>query len=321
MTSRVAIAVALGLAFAAPARAAVVEKIVAVVNGEIILSSELEEKVRPMLAEVRKEPDPAARERREAGLRREVLDRLIDNELIAQQARDLKIVITPQDVDKAVDEVKRRNNITDQQLADALAQQGFDIATYRQEVKQQITRIRVIELAVRARVSITDDDIKRYYEQNLKALGADRKVRASHIFLAIPEGATAAVLRQRESLARELVRLARNGADFARLAKEHSEDAATRGDGGDLGFFGRGMLPAAVEEIVFNMDPGEVRGPIRAERGFHVIKLIDRRDDKARPLEEIKDQIREQLYQQELEKHTRTWIAELRKRAHVHIRL
>ena len=121
--------------------------------------------------------------------------------------------------------------------------------------------------------------------------------------------------------AADLVRQARNGADFAKLAKEHSQDSATRQEGGDLGYFGRGMLPPAVEEIVFAMDPGEVRGPVRAERGFHIIKLVDRKDEKARTYEEVKDQLREQLYQQELDKHTRGWLGELKKRAHVQIRL
>jgi parvulin-like peptidyl-prolyl isomerase len=303
------------------ARAAVVEKIAAVVNGEIILQSELEDRIRPMLAEVRKESDPALRQRRETSVRREVLDRLVDEELLQQQARELKVAVTPQDVDKAVDEVKKRNNISDTQLNEALLQQGLDIATYRQEVKRQITRIKVIEIAVRAKVAVSDDDIKRYYDQNLRQLGADRKVRASHIFLAIPEGATNAEAEQVRKSAADLVRQARNGADFAKLAKEHSQDSATRQEGGDLGYFGRGMLPPAVEEIVFAMDPGEVRGPVRAERGFHIIKLVDRQDEKARTYEEVKDQLREQLYQQELDKHTRSWLGELKKRAHVQIRL
>ena len=306
---------------AGPAPAAVVERIVAVVNGEIILESQLEERGKVMFAEAKKDPDPVARKRREASLRREVLDHLVDEELLSQQARELKIVVTPQDVDRMVDDVKKRNNLDDTTLVDALAQQGMDLVSYREVVKKQITRLRVLDVTVRARVSVTDEDVRRYYESNLKQLGADRKVRASHIFLGIPPEATAAEADQIRRRALELVQRARGGEDFAKLARENSQDTATRSEGGDLGYFGRGMLPPAVEEIVFSMAPGEVRGPVRAERGFHVIKLVDRKDEKARPFEDVKEQIREQLMQQEMEKHTRTWLAEMRRKAHVAIRL
>ncbi len=304
-----------------PARAAVVERIVAVVNGEIILESQLEERGRAMFAEAKKDPDPVARKRRETSLRREVLDHLVDEELLAQQARELKIVVSPQDVDRMIDDVKKRNNLDDNTLVEALAQQGMDLVSYREVVKRQVLRLRVLEVTVRSRVAVTDEDIRRYYESNLKQLGADRKVRASHIFLGIPPEATAAEADQIRKRALELVQRARGGEDFAKLARENSQDTATRSEGGDLGYFGRGMLPPAVEEIVFSMSPGEVRGPVRAERGFHVIKLVDRKDEKARPFEDVKEQIREQLMQQEMEKHTRSWLAEMRRKAHVNIRL
>ncbi len=304
-----------------PARAAVVERIVAVVNGEIILESQLEERGRAMFAEAKKDPDPVARKRREVSLRKEVLDHLVDEELLSQQARELKIVVAPQDVDRMIDDVKKRNNLDDNTLVDALAQQGMDIVSYREVVKRQVLRIRVLDVTVRSRVAVTDEDIRRYYESNLKQLGADRKVRASHIFLGIPPEATAAEADQIRRRALELVQRARGGEDFAKLARENSQDTATRSEGGDLGYFGRGMLPPAVEEIVFSMSPGEVRGPVRAERGFHVIRLVDRKDEKARPFEDVKEQIREQLMQQEMEKHTRTWLAEMRRKAHINIRL
>src|SRR5437868_1552822 len=103
---RLLLCAALAASVPVAAHAAVVEKIVAVVNGEIILQSELEDRIRPMLAEVRKEPDPTLRRRREISVRSEVLDRLVDEELLQQQARELKVVVAPQDVDKAVEEVK-----------------------------------------------------------------------------------------------------------------------------------------------------------------------------------------------------------------------
>ena len=99
-----------------------------------------------------------------------------------------------------------------------------------------------------------------------------------------------------------------------------SDDAATRAEGGDLGYFGKDMLPKAIEEMVFAMKPGDIRGPVRADRGFHVIKLVDRKSKSAKPLEEVKDDIRMQLRQKEMERQTKTYLTELRKKTLVDIR-
>jgi parvulin-like peptidyl-prolyl isomerase len=300
----------------------VAERIVAVVGGNIILLSELDDRAKPYMGEAEREADPKAREKKKALIRREVLERMIDDELIQLQATDLKVQVTSEDIDHAVEDIKKQNNINQDQLVEALKEQGMTLQQYRQDVmKRQIVRLRVISIAVRSRVSVSDDDVKTYYEQNVRGVGADRKVRASHIFIAIPEGASVQVSEQKQALAGELVRRARAGEDFAKLAREYSEDPATRKEGGDLGWFGKGALPAAVEEIVFGMEPGDVRGPIRAERGFHVLKLVERKDESVRPFAEVKEQLRQALFQQEMEKQTRNWLQELRKKAHIDVRL
>jgi parvulin-like peptidyl-prolyl isomerase len=303
------------------ARAHVTEKIVAVVGNDIILQSEMEERAKPYLGEAEREADPKIKEKKRQTILREVLERMIDEQLILQQAGDLKVTVTQDDIDKAVEDIKQQNHINQEQLVEALKEQGMSLASYRQDLKRQITRIKVISIAVRSRVSISDDDIKTYYEQNVKSTGVDRKVHASHIFVTIPDGATVQQVEEKRAFAAQLVQKARAGEDFAKLAREHSEDAATRKEGGDLGWFGRGALPSAVEEIVFNMEPGEVRGPIRAERGFHVLKLVDKKDEQVRPLAEVKEQLRTALFTQEMEKQTKNWLAELRKKAHIDVRL
>ena len=316
-----ALLVAVLLALPLWARAHVVEKIVAVVGGDIILKSEMEERARPFLGEAERESDPKIKEKKRQTILREVLERMIDEQLILQQASDLKVTVTQDDIDKAVEDIRRQNNINQEQLVEALKEQGMTLPGYRQDLKRQITRLKVISIAVRSRVSISDDDVKTYYEQNVKSTGVDRKVHASHIFVAIPDGGTVQQVEDKRTFAAQLVQRARAGEDFAKLAREHSEDAATRKEGGDLGWFGRGSLPSAIEEIVFNMEPGEVRGPVRAERGFHVLKLTDKKDEQVRPLSEVKEHLRTALFQQEMEKQTRNWIQELRKRAHIDVRL
>ena len=314
-----ALALAALLCWAGRAEARLVEKIAAVVGDNIILASEVEEKAAPMLADANRISDPQKRSARATALRREVLDRLIDDELILQQATDLKLTISSEQVDQSIDEIKKQNGLDDDQLREALRGQGMTMAGYRADLKKQLLRYRVLNIAVGSRVSISDEEVKSYYDRHMKT-GGNVQVRASHIFVAIPDGADSATVAEKQAQAQKLLDRARAGEDFAKLAKQYSDDAATRGDGGDLGTFGKDMLPRAIEEIVFAMQPGELAGPVRADRGFHVIKLVERKVKDAKPLSEVQDDIRIQLRQKEMEKQTKTYLAELRKKTLVDIR-
>jgi peptidyl-prolyl cis-trans isomerase SurA len=307
------------LAPAGGAVARTVEKVAAVVGDNVVLASEVEEKAAPLMAEVTRMPDPDKRAGRAAALRREVLDRLIDEELILQQATDLKLSISSEQVDASIEEIKKQNNIDDDQLRDALKGQGMSMAHYRADIKRQLLRFRVLNIAVGSRVNISDDEIKAYYERHMKG-GANAQVRASHIFIAIPDGADRAAAEEKQAQAQKILERAKAGEDFAKLARELSDDAATRAEGGDLGFFGKDMLPKPIEELVFSMQPGEIRGPVRADRGFHVIKMVDRKVKSPKPIDDVKDEIRMQLRQKEMERQTKNYLQELRKKTLVDIR-
>ena len=303
----------------AAASARTVEKVAAVVGENVVLASEVEEKAAPLMADVGRMPDPDKRAARAASLRREVLDRLIDEELILQQAADLKLSISSEQVDSSIEEIKKQNNIDDDQLREALKGQGMSMAHYRADIKRQLLRFRVLNIAVGSRVNISDDEIKAYYERHMKG-SSNTQVRASHVFIAIPDGADRAAAAEKQAQAQKVLERAKAGEDFAKLARELSDDAATRAEGGDLGFFGKDMLPKPIEELVFSMQPGEIRGPVRADRGFHVIKMVDRKIKEPKPLDDVKDDIRMQLRQKDMERQTKNYLQELRKKTLVDIR-
>src|SRR6185503_19514601 len=143
------------------------------------------------------------------------------------------------------------------------------------------------------------------------------EVHLRHILIGLPEKPTQAQVETARRRAGELVDRARAGEDFARLAKENSQDPTTKADGGDLGWYKRGELPTEWEEIVFAMDKNEARGPIQGPRGLHIFQLVETRSEAVRPLAEVKEQLREQLFQEEMERQTKSWLQELRKKAHV----
>lgn len=322
MTLKRALICLLGLAMVAwpaLARARVVEKIAALVGDDIILLSEVEDRATPLLAEVGAITNLAEREARTSSIRREVLDRLIDDQLLTQQATELKLTVSSDEIDRAVAQIKRDYGLSDDQLKAELAKQGLTMSTYRQNTKKEILKYRVLNIAVGSKINVGDSEVQSYYDRHMKS--ANVQVRASHIFLAIPQDADNATVVERQNLAKSLLDRTHQGEDFAKLAKEYSEDAGTRAEGGDLGFIGRDILPKPLEELLFSMQVGDVRGPVRADRGFHVIKLVDKRTKDAKPFADVQDDIRIRLRQREMERQTKIYLGELRKKILVDIRL
>jgi len=309
----------LPLALTAAANARVVEKIAALVGNDIILQSEVEDRAAPLLAEIASIANPAEREARADTIRREVLERLVQDQLLAQQATELKLTVGSDEIDRAIQQIKHDYGLSDSQLKDELRKQGLTMAAYRMNTKREILKYRVLNIAVGSKINVGDSEVQSYYDRHMKS--ANVQVRASHIFIAIPEDADNATVLEREKLARSLLDRAQKGEDFAKLAREYSEDAGTRAEGGDLGFIGRDILPKPLEELLFSMHVGDIRGPVRADRGFHVIKLVDKRTKDAKPFAEVQEDIRVRLRQREMERQTKIYLGELRKKTLVDLRL
>jgi peptidyl-prolyl cis-trans isomerase SurA len=320
MKARLAAAAALGLVLLAwPAHARVVEKIAALVGDDLILLSEVEDRAAPLMADIAAIANPSEREARTNAVRREVLDRLIDDQLLAQQATELKLTVSNDEIDRAIEQIKRDYGLNDTQLKDELRKQGLSMPAYRMNTKREILKYRVLNIAVGSKINVGDSEVQSYYDRHMKS--SNVQVRASHIFITIPEDADNATVLEREKLAKALLVRAQNGEDFAKLAREYSEDAGTRAEGGDLGFIGRDILPKPIEELVFSMRVGDIKGPVRADKGFHVIRLVDKRAKDAKPFAEVQDDIRIRLRQREMERQTKTYLGELRKKVLVDIRL
>jgi peptidyl-prolyl cis-trans isomerase SurA len=316
----IAAAALLGAMVPGAAGARVVERIAAVVGDEVILESEVNERARPHLQEIASLPDAAQRTQRTAAVRREVLERIIEEHLLLAQADELKLSVTSEEIDRSIEQIKKDYGLTDAQLNDELRKQGMNMASYRQSTRKEILRYRVLNIAVGSKVQVSDNDVQSWYERNMKA-GSNLQVKVSHIFVVIPENADAAKVLERERYAKKILGRAQAGEDFAALAKELSEDPNTRAEGGDLGYFGKEMgLPKPVEELVFSMKVGDVGGPVRGNQGFHVIKLVDRRAKDVKPLAEVKEELRAKLRAKEMERQTKAYLAELRRKTLVDIR-
>jgi len=308
----------LALAAATPAAAATIDRIVAVVNDEIILDSELEQFAATQLRN-HVDLDSAEDARAVGALKKKQLERLIESKLIAQQAHELKLTVTADEVDRAVDEVKKQNNIDDTAFVDALKSQGFTMDAYRKNLKKQILELKVINTAVRSRVSVSEEEVKTAYQQSDRQYAGERLAHLREIVLKLPKDASTEELEKKKRLAAKVISEAHGGRPFAELAKAYSE-AETKAEGGDLGWVQSGNLVDELGEVVRTMDPGDVRGPIRTAVGLAVLELVEWKSGNLKPYAEVKDQLKRQLYDQQVEKATAAWVKELRKKAHVDVR-
>ena len=162
---------------------------------------------------------------------------------------------------------------------------------YKMGEKRKVRYALVDVQALRERIQVSPQDVQRYYEDNQQQYSQPDQVRASHILLKTEGKDDAAVKKQAEDLAKQ----AKAGADFAGLAKKHSQDDSNNTKGGDLDFFGRGAMVPEFDKVAFSMQPGQVSDVVKTEFGYHVIKLTDKRAASQRPLAEVQAQIEDQI--------------------------
>jgi peptidyl-prolyl cis-trans isomerase SurA len=308
----------MALLLATPASAAsglVIERIVAVVEDRVVLLSEVESVVDDIM---RAEPPPAGMDpdAYRKSRRAEVLDTLIAEKLLEQEIKKLRIEVSDAEVERIIEGTKQQNNLDDKKLKQALAQQGLTLAEYREGLKKQLMKAKIIQLKVKNRVQVTDQDVKSVYAQRQALNATDYRVRARHILFLVPKGSDAGPAKKKADAA--LARL-KTGADFAKLAAEVSEGPSAK-KGGALGVFGRGEMVPEFERAAFAAEPGKVVGPVRSPFGWHLILVDERVASSERPLDQVEDELRNRLYEEEVERVFRSYIEDLKKHAHIEIR-
>jgi peptidyl-prolyl cis-trans isomerase SurA len=302
-------------------RAELVDRVAAVVNSDIIALSEVEARAAPELARLRGEPDPVRRGELRALLIKRILDGLIGEKLMDAQVRDLNIDVSEAEIDLGVDDVKRQNNVEGAQFEQLLAQEGYTIPAFRTFMKKHLSKLKLVNLKVRSKVKVTDEDLKAEYAKLSRDETQDFEVRARHVLVQVQPKATPEQVEQARLKAEQLMAEAKKpGVDFAALAKAKSEGPSAS-DGGDLGFFKRGVMVAEFDKVAFGLPIGGISEPVRTKFGWHVIKVEERRSAPARPYEEVRDMLRDRLTRVQLEKYTDQYVQELRAGATIDVKI
>ena len=249
------------------------DRIVAVINDDVIMRSELAVKIRGVTSQMEEQNIPLPP--RDI-LEKQVLDRLIMTRLQIQMAQNTGIRVDDETLNRTISNIARENELSLNQFREILEQDGYGYENFRREIRDEILISRLQQRQVDNRVIVTDREVDNYLSNQEHQGETDIEFHIAHILIAIPEGAsTRQVTRARETAEKALGEL-QGGADFASMAATYS-DGQQALDGGDLGWRKAGQVPTLFADFISAMEVGGLSGIIKSPSGYHIIKLLDKR--------------------------------------------
>lgn len=263
-----------------------VPEVRAKVNGDTIMSTELEKFVNRRIMIIanqgyRRQLDPD----QVVLIRRQMLEGLVNGLLLAQEAEKQGHKVSDEELTKSLDHIIQQSG-GEQNFNIQLKQMGSNM----DELKASITKdmmAKKLEKKLTEKLKVSNKEVKKYYKDE-----DGLSLKARHILIKVPEGVPENEENNALEKAREIEKRARSGEDFAKLATETTEDDGTRTTGGDLGYFTRGRMVKPFEDAVFALKVGKITKPVRSTFGYHIIKLVDRKQEHKKPFKEAKEELK-----------------------------
>jgi len=254
-------------------RGVLLDRIAAVVNDGVVLTSQLDKQTEDVIQRLQQQNTELPPRN---VLRRQILERLVMEEIQLQRADRLGIQISDEMLNGALDDVAQRNNIGFADLPQALAQQGIDYRDFRDEIRRQMTLQLLRQRDVFARINVSPRELEQFMARQRNTPDNNAEYNVSHILISVPVTASPEQIEAREKRAREVYDRALAGEDFAQLAVAYSE-SSTNIEGGSLGWRRGSQLPSIVADQVGSMSPGDISNPVRTPSGFHIFRLNEMR--------------------------------------------
>lgn len=305
-----------------------VDRVVAVVNDEVITLSELEKQGREFFDRIKSESPAGEVDKALKKAQFEVLSSLIDKSIVRQQAEKQSISVSEQELDAAIDQILARNSVTIEDFKKELAEMHISEQDYRNNLRDQILQSKLIGLEVRSRIVIIEDDIKSYYQKEY----AQEKGGSGYYILQMGftwrnsislETAGFDTKQEARKRAEEIRARVLDGENFMGLAKAYS-NLPSAVDGGDIGFLEKDEMAAHMKDTILAMQPGAISPIVEAGNTFQFFKLLFMRDGELvvkAPYEAVREEIKENLYRREVEELHKVWVKNLRDQAYIKILL
>ncbi|MCL6473141.1 MAG: peptidylprolyl isomerase [Firmicutes bacterium] len=284
------------------------EPVAASINGKVITVAEVDKQLDQVLKASGQHGDlfngEQGQQLREQ-FRMQILDRLIDLQIMLQEAEKRGITATAKDVDAKLESIKQQLNIkSEKQLDDALKQNGLTKEQMREELRKGIIVDRLGEQVTRS-VKVTDKEAEQYYNTHKSEFATKDQIHAAHILV------------QKEEDAKNILQQVQNGADFAALAKQYNSDS-TKDTGGDLSWIEKDKLDATFADAAWNLQPGQIcSAPVKTQFGYHIIKLIDKKAAVQKTFEEAKAEAKDRLLKQKKAEAWQKWFDGIKKKTDI----
>jgi peptidyl-prolyl cis-trans isomerase C len=287
--------------------------VVAKVNGDDIPRTEFETTIQNVESRAGRPVPPEQRDQ----VYRGVLEDLIALRLLKQEVARRQLTASDAELAEAMKGM-RQQFPTEAAFKQALTAQKMTLEQLREETRTQVLVSKMLQQEVASQVAVKPTEISGFYEKNPDKFQQPEAVRASHVLITVPEGAAPAARAAARTKAENVLKQARAGADFAKLAQTYSDDAS-KGRGGDLGFFPKGQMVPAFEAAAFALAPNQISDIVESPFGYHVIKVIEKRPAQNVPFSEAAPRIEQYLRQEQQQAKTKAFVDQLRAKGNVQV--
>jgi len=305
------------LLFHSSASGEICNRVVAIVNDEVVTLYELN----TMMQALTGIPSEQLKNKSEEvyfKTRQKVLNDLIDQKIVLEKIKELKIEVTAKEVDQAVERVKADNQLTQEDLLAELKEQGSNYESYRESIEKELERIQLVNYEVKSKIILREEEIEEYYNTHRDEFTSEGRVRLALVFLKQEDPADKNEARALYQKAQDILSMIKGGKNFANLARKFSNGPGAS-EGGDLGVFKMSQLNPEMADIIKDLSAGEVSKPIIRPYGIKIIKVEEKDGGGEKSLEQVRNAIQTILYKKELNKRYSAWIKELRKKAYIKI--
>lgn len=285
-------------------------RVVALVQDDVITLHELNNKIEEITGQTREEIR-AGGEEYYTEVSDKVLDLMIDEMLAKNKIKELELEITESEIKDSIESIKRANNWTHEDLLNHLEQEGLSYEKLREKIKNELERRRLIDSEVQSKILIRDEEIEEYYNSHREEYLRQSEVEISGIFLFRQNTNDQSEEERLIEKGNSILKRLNNGEAFEDLAREFSQGPGAN-EGGNLGRFKESQIDADLSKVIENLAEGEVSGLIKRDNGLQIVKLVKRTEAGLVALEEVKENIFETLYNEEVNKRYTVWLNDLR---------
>jgi peptidyl-prolyl cis-trans isomerase SurA len=301
------------------ARSEVADKIIAVVNDEIITLKEFNTAFEPYLKRIEETYQGNDKQKVIEQTQASILQRLIDSLLIEHEAKKAGTNIKDEEVMDVLRDSLSRQNIQMEAFLKKIEQEGSSLAVVKNEIKGQLMRMKLMRREIKSKIIISDQEIGDYYNKHRDEYEGKEAVRIKQILLIIPPNTDKITKAKIEENVRQIHKSALSGTSFDSLAAKYSQEPAAS-QGGDIGFIEKGVMIPELENLAFSLPLDKISDVIESSQGFHIIKVVDKRGAGFKPIAAVRDEIKAKLEDEKLEKKYDEWISSVREKSHIEIR-